>query len=583
MSLIKVCPSTGQEDARILVKDFQHYYEAIVMDDDVKVKDILIAQKDPAVLLNSEFDFQYDRSDKSRKVKRVCLPFHLAVAFGSAKVAEVMIDFGVDTQKKDCHQRNVLHNFSTLVAYVLGHGEDIVCKMIPWMIAKLGIDVLYKMSRDENEDGLRPVEYAAQQNTLKLMKTLLETRGLYVDGGVPKGDTHFLDLDVTEYETGERYSKSPLNMLAYLDSKKLSNAGTVEFIQSSIFKSWMAAKMKTNAMPLLLWVMYRLLLLICYIVTDVNVKLIKDLFGENSSKLICEELGYVEINYTGTLSMIIIMIVVMGGSLILTTIIYFRDYKVRLFIFKYNIYGKKTLASNTGFFHVQELIFCLAMISAIVLFFDTMSNGASDKRALLFAVTRLIIPLVCTWLIIYFLQLVPLLGSFIVSVQGMIADMMRFLLLFLIMMLPFAHAIESFVMTNSREGCIDDFSSIFKTCYTLFKMMLNMHDLSQHDINNVGVLYVMHIIFVFMMVVLLINFLIAIMSSSASKIALNEQVILSINQLSVLVELERYLFWAKRWIYPYLCRMGFPTQGKKVILRFEKCRLAELLTAKGVL
>ena len=570
--------ATDSEVTKIPISQFQKYYDALFLDDADVVKDIIKAQKDPSFLLNSEFDFQHSAADVSRKVKRVYLPLHIAVANGSCKVAEAMLAHGANSESQDVHGRNILHNLVTMTTYVKYAQEEMACSMVPWLIEKFGIDVVYKWSRQENKDGLRPLEYATQQNALKLMKTMLETKGLYVHGDVTKGDTHFLDLDVTEYETSERHSKSPLNMLAYLDSNKMGHPETSKVILSPVISSWISAKKRTDTIPLIIWILFRLFVFSVFMIVDVDVRYLKDLHGENASYYICEDLGHVSLDKTSKTLLILIILFGMAVSFILHMISLIRDKKQGLGLMKHNIFGRKAIASNQFFYQVVEITYCLVLAGVVGIIFDIQANGLSEARILISDMLRLFMPLLIIWLLIYFLQLVPYLDSFIISIQGMLGDTARFFILFLLILLPFAHSFETFILNNSEEGCIADFDSILSTSYTLFKMMLNMHDLSQHQIAHIGLLYMMHVVFVFIVAVLLLNFLIAIMASSASQIENNVKVSLAINQISILNECEKSSFWARPWFYPRLNKFGFGVCGEKVLVRFEVGRLDEIMS-----
>ena len=576
-SLIKVRPASSESTLPIC--QFQDFYDAIIRDDDKQVRDILKTQRNPSAFINTEFDYEYEKTDKSRGVERIRLPFHLAVSAESTHVAEVFIQSGVDCEKCDYVGRNVLHNLITRVAYLHYAQEEGTCSMIAWLIDKVGLELVHKFSRQENQYGLRPVEYAAQQNTLKLMTTLLETQGLHTLGGETKGDTHFMDLDVTEYETSERYTKSPFTMLAYLDEEKLNHPETGEFFQSPIIKGWMAAKTRVDAIPLVIWSLMRLFAFIIYFVADANVMSLSKQHGENASHFVCERLSHVKVEPIFTILVCVLFLIFVTTFLLIETILYIRDRKFGLLKQKYSIYGKKNFISNALFFKVIEYSFCVMLIMQATLLFTSGSIGGNHIIMLILDSIRLAMPLVCIWIIVYPLQLVPHVGPFILSVQGMVADMLKFMLVFFIFLFPYAHGIETFVLTNSQQGCIEDFSNPIETCYTLFKVMLNMVDLGQYDIKNLWALYIMHILYIFIVAILLLNFLVAVMASSAAKIADNEKVILMVSQISVLLDIERTSSWTRRWLYRGLNKLGFTVCDDRVILRYEKCRLAEMLHA----
>ena len=90
-----------------------------------------------------------------------------------------------------------------------------------------------------------------------------------------------------------------------------------------------------------------------------------------------------------------------------------------------------------------------------------------------------------------------------------------FCALLLIMMLPFSYCFLTYANTNSNQGCIEDFQNIWYSIYTTIRIMLNMIDITGYDVMNKGLLLVVHTICVFIIAIMMINFLIAIMTNTA--------------------------------------------------------------------
>ena len=136
----------------------------------------------------------------------------------------------------------------------------------------------------------------------------------------------------------------------------------------------------------------------------------------------------------------------------------------------------------------------------------------------------------------------------------------NFILLWLIMMVFFTHAFNSFFLTNGNQGCLEDFDGLQKTFYTVFRMMLNMVDTTQYDVSRRFLLALMHIVFVFQVAIILINFLIATMSESATRTAEHHQVIERLNALSICVTIQqRFGFWLLKPYYNFMLPRVFST------------------------
>ena len=92
--------------------------------------------------------------------------------------------------------------------------------------------------------------------------------------------------------------------------------------------------------------------------------------------------------------------------------------------------------------------------------------------------------------------------------------------------------------------------------YALFRGMLNMIDFTQYDVKNSGILYAMHMFFVFLVALMLVNFLIAVMSTSASEVASKKKILFLMTRLSVALTIERRLHWIARRCVNWVSRAG---------------------------
>ena len=93
--------------------------------------------------------------------------------------------------------------------------------------------------------------------------------------------------------------------------------------------------------------------------------------------------------------------------------------------------------------------------------------------------------------------------------------------------------------------------------------MLNMVELTSFDLYEAHFLYILHALYVFMVAIVLINFLIAIMSDSASRTAEHERVIASLNTLSLAVALQqRFGGWLLKPYYKFMQPRVFVGDGQ---------------------
>lgn len=210
----------------------------------------------------------------------------MAISACTFEVVEFLLEKeDVDILALDIGNRNILHN-CVLTAFFMPEKEDSMCKIIQWLEEKIETKTIENLLHQENCDGLRPIEFAAQQGTLKILTCFLNT-GIYLRDKKVSGSNIYCFYDVTEYEVGDRHSKSPVNILAYLDRKLLQSENGL----NPLLLTWINGKIKSNVIPIVLWIMVRLVCMTLYLLVDVDTSYIHSHVIRNSSdlSLFCED------------------------------------------------------------------------------------------------------------------------------------------------------------------------------------------------------------------------------------------------------------------------------------------------------
>ena len=96
--------------------------------------------------------------------------------------------------------------------------------------------------------------------------------------------------------------------------------------------------------------------------------------------------------------------------------------------------------------------------------------------------------------------------------------------------------------------------------------MLNMIDLTEYDVLDDITLYALHMVYVFMIAILLLNFLIALLSTAAADVALNRYAIMVVQRLSVLCLIERRFSWALYWLYKPISKRLFTCKDGRIYI-----------------
>ena len=492
----------------------------------------------------------------------------------------MLIHYGVNTQTKDDTNHNVLHSLVTMATYypVL---ETKICTIFQWLLSEVGKEHILELLEGENEDGLRPLEYAAQQGTLQLVMSIFETKGIYVAREDIRGVSIYRWHDITEYESGSRKDKSPLRYIAHLQKEKLKDRCIAGIVLGPLFMAWINAKIKQNWLPAILWLLIRLSFMVTYFMFDVDVSYMEMMYPGNISLYTCPDLVVIlskEVRYTVTVILVAVAVALLVFDIF--DCIRFKcqgyDKTVK------HLFGYKNLIVNTTYYRLCQFFMYTSVLICVPFLMTRSGTNVSSGIILLIDITKVITPIMCVWSVLYFVQLLPVVGSSIISIQGMIRDMGQFIMLYLVMILPFIHVFETFVHQNSKQGCVDEFSSVFQTTYTVFQIMLNMVNLTSYNIDNIGILYALHIVFIFLVAIMLINFLVAVMATSASNIAEHQKLILTLNRLALVTTVEARISWFTGWYYRWLQRKVYNCTDGKIYLVSHRNRGGSLLAMQAV-
>ena len=551
----------------IPVKNYQGYFDALVFNDADYIEDTIKfceSRSEVDFLLNQPFDYEDDEYNKvvHEHFYKPTIPFHLAVSNNAKDATRILIANGINTQSMDKNGNNVIHSLITASAYV-PEQEERLFEMYNWLKGVLGENNLNDLLMSENKDGFRPIEYAAQQGTLLLMQAIFETKGKYVVREEVRGFFSYRWHDVTDYESGPRIWKSPVHLLLHLQKEKLKPQCTFNVINKSSITPWIKAKQGKNLIPAICWFLFRLCLILTFLILDNTSNKLIEQYGENVTLHTCRELLFVV--PSGAVSVMIISL-----SVITTFIIVFYIAEAIHFKFSgkvkiaFDVKGRKNVIANFKFYQLCQLLLCINILFCTGIY--TFVNNDGGSLSTVYRVAVVFIPILCSWCLLYFIQALPYFGPSIISIQDMLKDMFSFLGLLLIMIIPFMHIVLQFAQQNSRQGCIEDFSHILPAIYTLFQFMFNKFEMENYDLNNKGILMLIEVIFVFIVAILLINFLVAVMASSAVKVAGNRDIVLTINRLALVCILEERIHWLVPCYYKAMNYMLFNCSDGKVYI-----------------
>ena len=180
----------------------------------------------------------------------------------------------MDPCEQDCHGNNVVHNMIMQIFYN-PELEDTILESFAYLVTLLSEDQIRRILMAENTFSLRPVQFAAQHGSCRMVIAIMDIPGVYFYREERHGLTTYQWYDVTDYEaSAERFAKSPLLLLTFIDMKTISHNietnGFNELYTKSLMAKWLDAKFKTNIPFILMLLVFRVMYIACYIALDMD-------------------------------------------------------------------------------------------------------------------------------------------------------------------------------------------------------------------------------------------------------------------------------------------------------------------------
>ena len=493
-------------------------------------------------------------------------PWCLAGACGSLKVLSVMYQHGVQVDQTDHKGSNILHILIYL-AFLDHLQERAHGQVYAHLVSLLSLDHLKLLLKSEGKHGLYPLEMSAWLGTFTLYQQFIQTEGVYCHSECVDGVRTVEKYDVTDYETlGARRYNSPLNFLMFMDDKDMGMDDTNEVFQSDLFKNWLRLKKLSGAPYLACWIMIRISFLVAYIIYDNaggwNRPFMERAADMNATFASCQDYEK-NISRTSylflTFYILIHSLAILLGDIVDFMVGLCRDNALLSKGFK-TPNGYKTISLNYGFYRGSQTLLATVCIIGTV----TSLLGSLMSQELSWQFTNylyMITSMSLVWSMLFFLQLSPFFGYFVIAVQSMMMDLIKFALIFVAFAYPYSETFARLVNQGKTDNCPEEFSDPLTSFYSTFTIMVNMVDFHSYDVEDKTVLYLLHAIYVFMVPILLLNFLVALFSNSVSHVQENKEVFRAIQWLSVLWLLEYRLGsitrkWKERCNDKYFLKEG---------------------------
>ena len=166
--------------------------------------------------------------------------------------------------------------------------------------------------------------------------------------------------------------------------------------------------------------------------------------------------------------------------------------------------------------------------------------------------------------LLYFLEMTPGFSKLALSIQRMLGVMFQFTAVFLMLFFSFQYTF--FRLFNDRDLCENGFMGWVDSFYSTFLIMVNMVNIAEH-LGGIDILLVtVHFTHVFLVVILLLNFLIALMSDAMSKVMNKAEILVWLQQLSAALLVEERFGRLLSKVYSRLQRYYFKESENRLYL-----------------
>ena len=391
----------------------------------------------------------------------------------------------------------------------------------------------------ENYDGLRPLELASHLGTFSLFQFLFETKGVYISKIHNLGFSSIEYFDITEYIVGERYLKSPPHTMMLLDRSKMNHKSVQTAFLCDPMKTWFAA-ISYSSMPFVIIVaIFKMIHIAGFfaslVLTKAQVIQFKSLHAHNVSWEDDDD-GDDDANKNESLDMNIPLMLVLLYNVIypIAAMLFGTIYAAFcLKMYRSMVWRTKTVSGQKDiivFRWVYWITEIFTLVGILVISLDILLLQISKQRDRVFSsdnmnTVTLVAVFACVWNMLYYVQLISGLGLYVIAVLRMLRDFMAFGIIFLLFF--FCYVFGFYVLDDSAN-------SFLHSAYGTFQLMLNIVNYT----DGTPTLKVMHVTFIFMIVYLLLNILIAIFASSFESVHNNKEILFTIQRLSVFLRVE---------------------------------------------
>ena len=447
----------------------------------------------------------------------------LAAVCGSYKVMKHLYDTGIDVHQVDSLGNNVIH---TLIIYTNKQkgSAELHLKTYRYIASLVSRNEMSLLLQSENRDGLRPVELASHFQTFILLKAIFDNRDSYLTKSIVCGLSVVEYFDVSDYESIEQHrplANSPLFLIILSHANELNDTSVAETFSSGIIGNWLRCKQRIFSPIIAMWAIFRLAVIVLVMLVELPVAADKmasctiQLHPSLTTRLISNT----------SLSSI--------AALCLTYDIYdiitFRKF-LPAWRRTYPLpYGEAV--AHYAFYRIFQIVYniCLLFYGISKIISD---SGYHILPTFVHESLFLVIIFGSVWSMLYFVRLSSTFGNYVIAMERMLVYLAKFSVIICVFFIPFASVFPRFIQPVNGT-CPAEFDSVTAAFYTTFTVILNMVNFHSFNTPSPEGLWLVHVCFVSIVSILLLNFLIAVFSDAYREVAFNAAITLNVQWLLI--------------------------------------------------
>ena len=563
------CPSHPAEWLDALRTDNVEVATAILQSASTKYKEFLMNGNIPAYIRHLQHPSHRQRMPTCSSME-FCItkPLHAAAIFHSHGVLRLLLESGVDVSQVDSWQNNVVHMLVYADYTYNVHGTK-YAETVAYLQVLLPEEELKSLMVAENAFSLRPLEFAFLYACNYMVDIIMQTKGVYLIKEEYVGYNVVQYFDVSDYEMfgdglPSRFFRSPLHFLIFAEKSRLEMIGSGAVFNDPMLQSWIRAKIIMNWPFVFIWFLFRFFFIGLFFSASMDnswpTVVINASTNTNNTEemVICSSQNPNLGNYQWyTLTSVCTLILIYDFYSKIITRKWYHPALIKLL-------SRRDYIAHVKFFYWTQFATCLSTVGIFVC--QMLRSTGFSVPLTLDNIFFAFISCGSMWSVVYFLQVLPWISIYAIAVQRMVQDFVRFVLIFLIFLSAFALSFRRILLGDSYE-CPKYFDTIGETLYSSFLVIINLVNFREYQNVDKMSLYLLHVVFVFFIPILLINFLIAAMTRSFSDVYANRHAITQIQRLALMVTIQMRLARPMRALYKRLQRGVFVYHNKRLCLR----------------